>query len=198
MVDESHTTETDDVSDTPQTDETYTTSESDEMVDGVLDVNTVESTESDESIHEQVSQGEQKVGDVTIFEGEELYHDIQPPWTAYWWDLLLGTCLLTVLIGPYWYYKAYKRRENTRYIITSDRIILKTGGISGSSTEEYRFENVDTVSTSQGFIEGMFNKGTVELTLRKKRDKKDITLDGIREYDAVKTTIRREQYNEMD
>lgn len=147
--------------------------------------------------------GEQTVGDVTIFDGEELHHDIQPGWAAYWWDLAIGTFMVMTMIGviiaPYWYYKAYKKKKNTHYIITSDRLILQKGGLTSTSSEEYQFQNLDTISTSQGFFEGMVNKGTVKLTLREQyRDDKEINLGGIREYNDVKTTIRREQYNEMN
>ena len=149
------------------------------------------------------ARGEQEIGGVTVFDGEELHHDIQPPWTAYWWDLLVGSVLALTMVGlviaPYWFYKAYKKRKNTRYIITSDRIILQKGGVTRTSSEEYQFQNMDTISTSQGFVEGIFGKGSVEMTLREEfRDDKEIELSGIHDYEDVKTTIRREQYNEMN
>lgn len=138
---------------------------------------------------------EQIVGGVTVFEGEELYHDIQPSWAAYWKDIVIGSCMLMFLIGPYWWMKAYAKRKNSRYVVTSDRVIRKKGSLTGSSTEEVQFVDIDEIRTHQSSVEGLLDKGTVEFSLRERgRQDKTVTLDGISEYESVKTTIRREQY----
>lgn len=135
---------------------------------------------------------------VTLFEDEELLHDIQPSWLAYWPSITIYTLfgLVTFGLGLPLLYLPYAKRKNTRYVITSERVIIKSGGVLSSETTEYSLENVNKVESSQDFAERARNKGTVSFTLRERGfEDETVELSGISEFNGVRESIRRAQVN---
>lgn len=85
--------------------------------------------------------------------------------------------------------------------------------MTGSATEEVSFDNIyGDIRTSQGLIEGVFDKGTIEFEVEKKRqrstterefgdrdggetemniERRSMVFSGIREYQELSNTIRR-------
>lgn len=138
--------------------------------------------------------------DVTLFDGEELLHEVTPSWVAYTKGLTIGTILTcTTGVGAAYFYVPYARKKKSRITITTDRVIIKSGGVRSTETTEYRLTNIDEVTTRQSFKESIRNKGTVEFTLREKtHDDKVVTLSGISDYEDVKTSIRQIQYESSE
>ncbi|WP_232688032.1 PH domain-containing protein [Halobacterium zhouii] len=149
-------------------------------------------------------------GRIEIFDDEELLHDIQPSFVGAM--SALDWILVPVSFGA-WLLVPYLRWKHTRYIITSNRLIDMQGSVTGSTTVETRYDDVSgDIRTSQGLLEKLVDKGTVEFEIERVRgesaterefgerdgsqremaiDRESIELNGIREYQAVSNTVRR-------
>lgn len=133
----------------------------------------------------------------TLFGDEELLHDIQPSWLAFWKSLstIALVTVVTAGFGLPLFYIPYAKWKNTRYVITTDRIIRQEGSWKGNTTTEYRIENVDQITSKQGTLEALRNRGTIEFTMRERGfEDRIITLSGVPNYEAVRDSIRQAQH----
>lgn len=132
-----------------------------------------------------------------LFGDEEALYEAQPSWGAYTgWLLIAATVsLVTMGLGLPLFYVPYAKRKNTRYYITTDRVIIQKGGVGSTSTEEYQITNIDKIETSQSMMESARNKGTVKFSLRERGfDAREVKIPNIPEFQGVKEAIRRAQY----
>jgi len=151
-------------------------------------------------------------GRIAIFDDEELLHDVQP---SYFGTFTTKDWILTVCLFGMWLPVPYLRYRNTRYVLTTKRIINMQGSLTGSTTEETPYDNIaGDIRTSQGLIEGFLNKGTIEFEIEKERGssaterefsgkegtqremnikREGIELTGIHEYQEISNSIRRLQ-----
>lgn len=149
-------------------------------------------------------------GKISIFEEEELHHDIKPSFVG---TLSAIDLVLAIFTWGFWLIVPYLKWRNTGYVITNRRLIDTEGNLTGSSTEEIHFDTIyGDIRTSQGLIEGLLNKGTVEFEIEKERGtgatrreageressrremdihRQTIELEGINDYYEVTNTIRR-------
>lgn len=152
----------------------------------------------------------QFVAGIEIFDDEHLHHDIKP---SFFGALSRNDIVFTVITAGFWLVVPFFKWRNTRYVITSKRLIDKQGSLTGTTTEEIRFDDiVGDIRTSQGLIEGILNKGTIEFEIEKQRgttasrretteressrremeiERREIELNGIKNHQEVNNTIRR-------
>ncbi len=132
-----------------------------------------------------------EVGGITLFEDEEVLHDFHPRWSKYWKSLTLCAILSFVGIGLVLFYFPWRARKRTRYVITSDRIIIQQGSWRGSQTDEYQFDRIRQIHTGQSLGEKLLGHGNIHVVFR---GGAEVTFSGIANYDAVSNTIRHQQH----
>nr|WP_233265107.1 PH domain-containing protein [Halomarina oriensis] len=86
-------------------------------------------------------------------------------------------------------YFIWRSRRKTRYIITTDRVIIKKGGWTGTSTDEYQISQIKRVQSSRGFKEKLLGGGMLTLDL----GADSITIKGLPHFSRVKTDIQNAQ-----
>lgn len=112
-----------------------------------------------------------RVRGVTLLDDEELLFDLRPAWYG---DMSLGKAVLYLSVTAVtaglalivlWYplLKMYRKNKKIRYIVTSERIIVKDeGGLLGTArTEEYPIRDVTDVQTTATWFEQRAGVGTV-------------------------------------
>lgn len=112
-----------------------------------------------------------KIRGVTLLDDEELLFDLRPAWYG---DISLGKAVLylsvtLITVGlallVLWYplLKMYRKNKKIRYVVTSERIIIKDeGGLLGTAkTEEYPIRDVTDVQTTATWFEQRAGVGTV-------------------------------------
>ncbi|SFR69862.1 PH domain-containing protein [Halogeometricum limi] len=135
---------------------------------------------------------------VTLLDDEELLFDLRPAWYGGMTlkRLALWTVATTVTLGLallyFWYpaLKMWRSSKKVRYIVTSERVVIKDeGGLLGTKrTEEFPIRNVSDIQTRATWFEQRAGVGTVTL---KERDGKtsEIALTSIPNYEEVASTI---------
>ncbi|AUV81228.1 hypothetical protein C2R22_05785 [Salinigranum rubrum] len=134
----------------------------------------------------------QQVSGIDLFEDEELLHDLRPSWANWWKSLVLYSVLSLFTLGltlPF-FAIPYLQRKNTRYIVTNERVV-KRSGLFSTSTSEYRITDIREIHTAASWGERMMNVGTVRLST----DPRDsnLTLGGISDHNDVARSIRSAQ-----
>jgi uncharacterized membrane protein YdbT with pleckstrin-like domain len=84
--------------------------------------------------------------------GEETYVNTHPSWAAWFWPLCLT-------VG-FWLPIAFLKRRKTRYKVTSERVVKKSGFLA-TTTNEVRIDSISRLETSQSLSESLFGCGTV-------------------------------------
>ena len=92
--------------------------------------------------------------------------------------------LLPLFIHP------WLARRKTRYIVTSQRVIKKKG-ILGSSSTEYRIDDIRQLQTGSSWMEGLVGKGNIRFSTG--AGGSTIEFGGVPNYKSVANTIRAEQ-----
>lgn len=155
-------------------------------------------------------------GAISILEDETLLHELQPSWLARRDTIIyLILTFLTVGFAAPLLAIPYFRSKNSWYIITDKRIIDVQGSLTGSSTVEMPYDDITgEVKTSQSFLEGLLDKGSITFEIERtrrqtatsgsyegrERDSQEmdvlretLELNGVRDYTDVSNTIRRIQ-----
>jgi hypothetical protein len=131
---------------------------------------------------------------VALSSDEEMLYELRPAWTNYTRSIIIGVIGLVVVIGVYFLIQAYVKRQKTRYIITTERIIFEESGIiGGTNTEEFELANVEKTETHQSLLEDWLNVGTVTVTMRHEHheaERFDVTIPSVKEYREVAQTLR--------
>ena len=151
---------------------------------------------------------------VQIFEGEELLQETSGNGLGVVNWLSPVNIILAVLTMGLWYVVPLGRGLLTtrKYVITDERIVMKTG-LVGESTEQINFDDVvDDIRTEQGSIQGVLNVGDVTFTVQHAEeaggttgnvgdrstsernlqiDRDQIRLEAVENHDEVANTIRR-------
>lgn len=73
---------------------------------------------------------------------------------------------------------SYLRIKNTDYIVTDKRVIKKYEGLISTDYQDVSLEKIQNTGWEQGFIEGLFDLGTVEISSAGSRGN-DIVFKGI-------------------
>jgi hypothetical protein len=127
------------------------------------------------------------VAGIPLSEGETVRHDLRPSWANY-----KGHLLFSWLVYPL--YRAWRKRKKTRFIITTERLIIKEGSLLGSTaTNQYELANVERIETKQSLIQGWSGAGTVTVHMRhehQEADQFDVTLPAIPNHQEVARTLR--------
>ena len=142
---------------------------------------------------------------VTLLDEEELLFDLRPAWygkmtlgrLAVWVTVTLLTFGIALLY--YWYpiMKMRRTSRKIRYVITSERIIVKDeGGMFGTaSTEEYPLRDLSDIQTTATWFEQRAGVGTVGF---REYDgaSSDVKLTSVRDHEEVASTIGAYQRRE--
>lgn len=142
---------------------------------------------------------------VTLLDDEELLFDLRPAWYG---DMSLGKALLygaatlftmgfALLVLWYPLLKMYRKSSKIRYVITSERIIIKDkGGMLGTAkTEEYPIRDVTDIQTRATWFERKNNLGTVTFREHDGAGSK-IELTSVQDYEEIASTIGAYQRRE--
>jgi membrane protein YdbS with pleckstrin-like domain len=133
-----------------------------------------------------------EVSGLTLLDGETIHHDLRPSWSNWSTSLTIYSLLTIVSVGmlaPLFIHPWLARRQS-RYIVTSERVIKKTGLI-GSSTEEYRIDDIRQLQTGSGWLESLLGKGNISFSTG--AGGTQITFGGVPDYKSVANSIRAEQ-----
>lgn len=142
---------------------------------------------------------------VTLLDDEELLFDLRPAWygkmtltrLAIWVTITVLTVGFALLY--YWYpiMKMRRASKKIRYVITSERIIVKDeGGMFGTaSTEEYPLRDLSDIQTTATWFEQRAGVGTVKF---REYDgaASDVALTSVRDHEEVASTIGAYQRRE--
>jgi len=125
---------------------------------------------------------------ITLIENEEVLHNVRPSWAKWAGLVLISIPLMVIGVGFLTLGYVWLKRKNTRYIVTNQRLIHKTG-LLGSSTTEYRITNLRQLQTGATWGEKSRGHGNIQFTT----GSGTITFDGIADYETVANTIRERQ-----
>lgn len=165
----------------------------------VTRTNNVEEQHSQQD-HQDTTEGVDLLSDEIVLENRH------PAYVNWWKSILVGAIfalttlsaaasgsssvivyvVLTALVFAYVYYS----RKVSRYVVTDQRVMKETGLIS-SSTSEARISDIQSISTKQGIIERITNKGTVRIDSTGAGGLVGIT--GVGDYNSLAQTIREQQ-----
>jgi len=128
---------------------------------------------------------------ITLLEGEEMRHNQRTSWASY-----LGTINLILIIISFgmwlliWAPVVWYARQHSRYIVTTERVIRKSG-IFSTNTEEYRTEDIRQIQTGQSWKESIFGVGNLQFSTVGGGNV--ITFSGVGNYQNIANTIRELQ-----
>jgi len=129
---------------------------------------------------------------ITLLDNEHVHHNLRPSW-ANWSKLLIIYGIITIFtvgFGAILFIHPWLARRKSRYIVTNQRVIKKTGFLS-TSTTEYRIEDIRQLQTGSSFIEGLLGNGNVQFSTG--AGGSVITFGGVPDYQSVANSIRAEQ-----
>lgn len=126
---------------------------------------------------------------VTLLQDEEIIHDLRPSWSRWSGALAWGVVLSLVFVGLFILAWVWIARQNSRYVVTNQRIIEVTG-ILGTSTTEYRIGDIRQLQTGASWSEKMMGHGNLQFSTG---GATTITFHGIPDYQEVANTIRELQ-----
>ena len=151
---------------------------------------------SEETGHEASTAG------INPLDGELVLKNVHPSWINWKGRLfsalffaVIGLMIsgdigaLLVVFGLLQVLSAFLSRRASRYIVTNQRVKKKIG-LLGSSTQEARLDTLNGISTSSGFIEGLFGKGTVSVT---DAARETLAIKGVGNYEDLARTLREQQ-----
>jgi hypothetical protein len=149
--------------------------------------------------HEESSRHAERishVGGVTLLDDEELLFDLSPGqfkfrWTCLKWGLIsLVTFGLGLLVAWYPIWKAYRASKKRRYLVTTERIVLKDAGtmFGAATTQEHPIRSITDVQTSASWIEQRFDRGTVTFRELDGADS-TVTFESIPDHEEVASTL---------
>lgn len=146
-----------------------------------------ETTEREEQADVEV----QQVEGFTLLEGEEVLHNVRPAWSNWANELILYGLLCFVGIGFLLLPIPWYKRTKTRYIVTSERVMHKEGGLLGTSTNEYRISDIRQLQTGATLFEKVLGHGNIQFSSGGAGTL--IQFHGIGDYESVANTIRTRQ-----
>ncbi|TKR24342.1 PH domain-containing protein [Natronomonas salsuginis] len=129
---------------------------------------------------------------VTLLDGEELLHNVRPSWSN--WSGLIAILTIvtfgTLGLGIVLFVIPWLARRNARYVVTSERVIEKSGILS-TSTNEYRIEDIRQLQTGASWSEKLLGHGNIQFSTGAGGSL--ITFAGVPNYDGIANTIREQQ-----
>lgn len=126
---------------------------------------------------------------IQLLEGEEVLHDMRPSWGNY--SKSLWSALLTIWLlgfGLVFLVYPFLARRSERYIITTDRVIHRSGLMS-TTTNEYRIADIRGIQTGQSLMEKVFGSGNIKFTAAGGT----ITFSGVPDAQQAANSIRRQK-----
>lgn len=162
------------------------------------DVMTAHQTQSKNSEHQASTKG------VSLLDGEIVLENTHPSYSN--WSKVLALAVVVLLLGVLVGEAAsigggivlagilvgyvYVARKQSRYVVTDQRVKQNIGLLS-SSTNEVRHEDIRSVGTNAGVIEGLMGKGTITIDSASSTGNFDI--EGVSQYEDVANSIRQAQ-----
>jgi len=133
-----------------------------------------------------------EVSGVQLLDGEDLHHDVRASWSNWSKTLTIYAALSLVSLGLFLplFVHPWLARRQTRYIVTNQRVIKKTGLLS-SSTTEYRIDDIRQLQTGSSWLEGVTGTGTIRFSTGV--GESTIGFGGVPKYNTIANTIRAEQ-----
>lgn len=152
---------------------------------------TQKETSQTESKIQDVDADTESVAGIVLGPEEEVHHDFRPSWTNYPKTIIAAIVFAIPTIGvslgllawPWW------KRRRTRFIITSDRVIIKRGRISEETTEVH-LEDLRQIHTQKSRVERLARKGTIQLDTA---HDECIELGSVPNHATVANTIREQR-----
>ena len=122
---------------------------------------------------------------ITLMDGEDVSHNIRPSLAV--WLSSTRDILLTLFTLGIWAAVGYIVTRSHRYVVTSERVVKKTGILS-KSTKEYRYEDIQSINTGKKLIERLLGAGNIQFETG--AGGSTITFLGVPDHDEVANTIR--------
>lgn len=129
----------------------------------------------------------QNVKGITLMENEEVLHNMRPSLAA--WLSSTINLILSIITGGLWLLVGYVLTRSNRYVVTDERVLRRTGILS-KATKEYRYEDVQQLSTGKSLIERLLSVGNISFATG--TGGSSITFRGVPDHDEVANTIRNQ------
>lgn len=141
---------------------------------------------------------------IQLIDDEEIVlENRHPSWTEWAGAVLLGVIILLgglatadingiiagILFGGGLLAYVYFARRNSRYIVTTERVKKKVG-LLRTKTGEARHEDIRSIGTESGFIEGLIGKGSVLIDSASAAG--TLRIEGVDDYQGLANSIRRQ------
>lgn len=129
---------------------------------------------------------------IILLEGEEILHNVRPAWSNWAGSIafILVVGIFTVGLGLVLLVFPWLARRNARYVVTTERVIQKSGILS-TSTNEYRIEDIRQLQTGAAWGEKLRGNGNIQFSAGSGGSL--ITFDGGPDYQNIANTIREQQ-----
>lgn len=115
----------------------------------------------------------QNIEGVTLMDGEEIAHDLEPH-RLHRWQKGLSRLF-----------------AETRYIVTTERVIVYKETFTGNETREYPIRDIQQLQTEASNAQQLFNTGTITFSVGGAGDK--IELEWLPNHRSVANVIRERQ-----
>lgn len=141
---------------------------------------------------------------IQLMEDEIVLENRHPSWTEWALQLFIGVIAVLfglasgegsgiiggILVGGVFFAYAYFARKSSRYIVTSQRV-KKSVGLLRSKTGEVRYEDMRSIGTESGFVEGLIGKGSVMIDSASAAGK--LAIAGVDDYQGLANSIRHQK-----
>ena len=99
---------------------------------------------------------------ITLLEDEEAYVNTRPSYAGWLGQNLGLNILLMIVTFGLWLLVGFIWQRMARYVVTNQRVYRKVGILS-QKTDEYRYEDIQQVSTGKSLAERLLGVGNVKL-----------------------------------
>lgn len=135
---------------------------------------------------------------IDLLDGETVEHEAKPSWFAYPYLILLSAVTLIVFVGVFGFVYIWLKRRATRYVVTSDRVVILTDTLfSGRVTKESRISDITYIETGQSSFGKAVGVGTVQVgtsaVVVLPWYSTTLSLKGVPDHDTIAQTIRSRQ-----
>lgn len=144
---------------------------------------------------------------ISLLDGELVLSNKHPDWSNWPKSMVLGAIFAlaalgaiaggevggffgSVVVAGLIFGYVYLSRKSSRYIVSTERV-KKNVGLLRNSTGETRIKDIRSLSTSQGIIERLFGKGTVQIDSTGAGG--TLWIRGVADHEELANVIREQQ-----
>lgn len=137
---------------------------------------------------------------IDLLQGESVLQNRRPGWAIWWKQIALAVLVLLsgvagdaaaggFLVAAIIFGYVVLSRMQSRYLVTDERVKMKTGLLSKQS-REYRIPDLQSITTSQSVFERLLGHGSITI---RTASNDEIVWHSVPEYKDVANSIREEQ-----